>query len=388
MDNIKIAHCIYSIDKYDGGPSRSIPLLCKGLSELDVDVDLISYSSKNINSNLVENSKVRLILIPLEKNFHILFPNFKREIKDTHPQIFQSHGTWVLFNHWMAVYARKNNIPYIITPRGNLEPYCIAYDKFKKLKKKIAMFLYQDRDIRDAVCLYATAMQEALNLRALGYRNPIAVIPNGIDLSLYPLKKYSKVCNGKKKQMLFLSRIHPKKGIELLLNAWSELPENISDRWELSIVGNGDIHYLSFLNSKIKKMNLTGQVSILPPVFGENKIQKYHEADIFILPSYSENFGMVVAEALACGIPVITTKNTPWETIIKSNCGWWIDLTVDNIKTTLIDAMSLPDENLRIMGENGRALVEKEYSFQSTSLRTKKLYEWILGYCEKPEFVI
>lgn len=121
---------------------------------------------------------------------------------------------------------------------------------------------------------------------------------------------------------------------------------------------------------------------------GQEKINKYLSSDLFILPSYSENFGNVIAEAMLCECPVITTTNTPWDCLVSQSCGWWIDLSVENLVETLSEAMLLPDTQRSEMGKRGRAYVENTFSTEIISAQTKQLYSWIMNDGEKPKFVI
>lgn len=383
MNKIKIAHCIYSIDKMNGGPSRSVPLLCKALSEIDVNVELITYDSPSSNKDIIKDSSVIISYVQKEKYLPMLYRNFWHKLHSTNCQILHGHNLWLPFNHWMAKYAQKNNIPYILTPRGCLEPWCLNN---KRLKKHISLSLYQRKDIDLATCICATGDIEAENIRKLGFKNPIAVIPNGIDINAYPYyQKREKTSN---KQVLFLSRLHPKKGIELLIEAWNRINKRRNIDWKLIIVGNGENEYVSNLKKIIHIKNLENSVSILPPAFGVDKIKMYHNSDLFILPTYSENFGMVIAEAMSCGTPVITTKNTPWEILEVTNSGWWIDLSIESIQQTIEKAISLDHKDLIKMGENGRKCIVDNFSLESTSKKTKELYSWVLGETSMPSFVI
>jgi len=132
---------------------------------------------------------------------------------------------------------------------------------------------------------------------------------------------------------------------------------------------------------------LSKEIRIIGPQFGESKLATYHRADLFVLPTYSENFGIVVAEALSCGIPVITTKGTPWEELNSCNAGWWIELGVEPFVEALKQSMQLSDEERQVMGQNGRSLVEEKYSIESVAAKMIRLYTWILKGGEKPEFV-
>jgi glycosyltransferase involved in cell wall biosynthesis len=114
----------------------------------------------------------------------------------------------------------------------------------------------------------------------------------------------------------------------------------------------------------------------------------YRSADLFVLPSHSENFGLVVAEALASGVPVITTRGTPWEELVAHRCGWWVEKTTDSLAEALRDAMSRTDEERREMGERGRQLIEQKYTWSSVAAQMKSVYEWVLGKAPKPECIV
>ncbi len=248
------------------------------------------------------------------------------------------------------------------------------------------MFLYQKSSLKNAACLHATAKMEADNFRKLGFTNPIAIIPNGIYIPEFPLirPKFERI---EKRKILFLSRIHPKKGIEFLIKAWYRLSFDLRNDWKVEIAGNGEASYIATLQSMINTFGLSDEIQFTGPQFGENKFAAFHNADLFVLPTFSENFGIVVTEALACGVPVITTKGTPWEELNTYNAGWWIDIGVQPLVEALKDAMKLSDEERRAMGKNGRKLVEENYSIEAVAKQMIELYQWILGQGEKPKFI-
>lgn len=368
---MKINHTIDSIDKSTGGPARSVTHLISKILEIsnDLSIELTTLRSKNP------------VIKSFNKNNNICF--FKKKIKfNKLYDLYHAQGIWKLPMHSMVQEAKKNKKPYIITIRGMLEYWSL---KQGSVKKKIALMLYQHNDLKNAACLHATSEMEVDSIRNLGLRNPIAMIPNGININKYP--KEPSINNEKTRKILFLSRIHPKKGIENLLEAWLKIESRKKKNWVLEIVGNGDSKYIEKLSKLIITYQLERQVFILPPVFGIEKINLYREASLFVLPTFSENFGIVIAEALASYTPVITTKGAPWSDLKKYNCGWWIDIGVEPLIKSLEEALTCKKEALIIKGQNGRILIEDKYSIDSVALKMIELYNWILKKSEKPNFV-
>lgn len=391
---MKVLTFITSISLKGGGPSRSVPMLVKGLAEVGVDITLMTYWSDDMNSHALDGTSAKL---------KVLRPDFSRSqmeeyIISENFDVIQLQSMWDLRYHIVAKIARKHRIPYIITPRGMLEPWSLSQ---KKWKKKLAMTLFQMKDIKRSACVFTTAEMEALHVRNLGVDVPMAVIPNGIETDGYPCRiSKDKV----KKQILFLSRIHIKKGIELLIDAFDRIiTKNANmDDWTVAIVGNGEEEYIRELKRKVESLNLRDKVKILAPVFGDAKVNLYQESSIFCLPSYSENFGMVIAEAMSCGVPCITTNGTPWQLlngevstmganldILGKNrkTGWCIDLNVDNLEKALLEAMTKKTAALYEMGQKGNLLVQENFNYKSVARKVMQLYSWLLYGGQAPAFV-
>lgn len=375
---MKILHLVSRIDVSDGGPSKSVSDLALQQAHKGLNTFIMSRCSENpyLKHNL--DSRLQLIFLSQDSFTSSLISFISKEELN----VLHGHGIWQTPVHKMSVVARDFNIPYIISPRGMLEPWAL---KAGKWKKKLAMAIYQRRDLAKAACIHATAQMEAENIRKIGFNNPIAIIPNGIELLEFPLKKELETKSGK--TLLFLSRIHPKKGIELLIEAWSLIDKSKKIGWKVEIAGNGEENYIHSLRKLIQEKRLESEISIIGPQFGDAKISAYHRADLFVLPTYSENFGIVVAEALACGVPVITTKGTPWEELTTHQAGWWIDIGIDPLVEALKNAINLSDHERSVMGRNGRKLIEDKYSIESVASQMISLYQWILGQGEKPDFV-
>lgn len=367
---MKVCVVISSIDKELGGPSRSVPILAKGLDEIGISTTLLTRESDNMNLHILKDSNVEIIIIPKNKIEY----SIERVIQYGNFDILHLHSLWDPFLHKAARIARKYNIPYIMTPRGTLEPWCLEQ---KKLKKKLALLLYQKKDLQKAICEQATSIMEAINIRNLGIKPPIAIIPNGIIFSGYECRDDS-FKNKVKKQIVFISRIHKKKGIEILIEAWKTIHIKYCD-WKIIIAGNGDPNYIKLLQKLICNLNLQNTISIIPPVYGEDKKNLYQTSSIFILPTYSENFGMVIAEAMSCGVPVITTNGTPWQELNSLGLGWCVDLSVQNIATTLSEAIELGQDKLFSMGQKANLYVNEHYDYIKVAEKTAFLYKRLLS---------
>lgn len=378
MNEINVLHIIASIDLTHGGPPKSVCDLALNQAMKGANVTILTRTSLKPYFDESPHHRLRLVFIK-NQTFKKALLN---QINETKFDILHGHTLWLLPIHNMSSSARRFSIPYIITTRGTLEPWSLNQ---KKWKKRIAMFLYQKYDLIKSKCIHATAKTELDNILKLNFNKPIALIPNGIDVEELPLK--TNKINPNKYTILFLSRIHPKKGIEFLISAWSQINKTIRENWQVEIAGNGNEDYIYILQKQINEAGLQGEISIIGPQFGKDKLEAYHRANLFVLPTYSENFGVVVAEALACGVPVITTKGTPWEELNTHNAGWWIDIGALSLKNTLLEAMTLDEEKRKQMGLNGRKLIEKNYSIDSVASKTIQLYNWILGEEDKPDFV-
>jgi glycosyltransferase involved in cell wall biosynthesis len=226
-------------------------------------------------------------------------------------------------------------------------------------------------------------MQEMYHIRSLGIKTPIAVIPNALEIS----KPTSSITNkkGAIKRIGFIGRFAPIKNMEILIKAWSITCKNKSD-WELVLIGDGSSDYKHSLFKLVSDLDIK---NILFPGFltGNAKEEMLNSLSYLVLPSKSENFGMVVPEALIKEIPVIASTGTPWEELNVHNAGWWIEIGVETLALTLQEAINLSDTERIQMGRNGRKLVEEYYSIETVAKKMMQLYAWILKESTKPEFV-
>ena len=362
---MKILHVITGLSRQSGGPSRSVQGLVAGLNVAGVETWLMTLNHGD--EPWIEGVT--------------RFVNggaFKEVILRVEPDIVHLHGIWSMALHRCAVVCRRLGLKYVIAPRGMLEPWSLQQ---KWLKKRIARFLYQDKDLKCAAALHATADSEAEQFRRLGFKNPIIISPNGVNV---PVKFEPRNTPNTRKRVLFVSRMHPKKGVMELVEAWGQVVSGGVGEWrswnvELVYTVSGELEkeYEAKVKARVNELGLQDQFIFTGALNDDEKWKAYGRADLFVLPTYSENFGIVVAEALWAGVPVITTKGTPWQELEGRNCGWWIDTGVEPLAEALKQSLGVSRQSLAEMGERGRRLVEEKYTWDAVVKMMVKGYEMI-----------
>ncbi len=365
METMIILHYIPSLDRSSGGTTAYMQLLAAELGNL-VDLYIVTHPSQN--PVMVANARVCFISASL---FGGMQKKWCRLLNEIHPNIVHINGCWMPQCACVQWYAQQMGYRVVLSPHGMLEPWIMARHYWTR--KLPALWLYQKRAVAKADCLHATAESEKENLLKLGYNRNIEVIANGIDVDSIAIKPLWK----RNRQILFLSRIHVKKGIEFLLEAVAVLKERLQS-YTVYIAGEGDTAYIDQLRAKAQSLGIGQLVKFCGGVYGDEKWRLFRQSDVFVLPTYSENFGIVVAEALACGTPVVATKGTPWEELQTYRCGWWTEIGTQPLVDALNVFLSLDEQELEVMGENGRRLVEEKYSVKNMAEAMVRLYDKVL----------
>ncbi|WP_421831899.1 glycosyltransferase [Limnobacter sp.] len=371
---MKILHVVPSINLAYGGPSRTTVHLANNLAVIN-GCEVYFYTYEELNEDRLEFFPEVFAFTRICSRYYRLvsvlrdFYRIKSILKEFDIDIVHIHGVWHPLGHFSAKAASCLNVPYIIQPRGMLEPWAM---KFRWLKKKFAMSIYQKSDLRGASGFIATSDQEAHSLRVLCKSDHVAVIPNGVELLSNNIfvsnKSYIKTA-------LFMSRIHPKKGVYELVGAWEKLkPEG----WFLRIVGPDDGGHLARIRRLVNRLQLEDMVKVVGPLYGESREIEYARADLFILPTYSENFGIAIAEALSYGIPVLTTTGAPWSSIVDNKCGWWIDPGEESLVDALPKALSISDAERFEMGSRAKKLAAN-FEWGSVAQQTLDFYSKVIS---------
>jgi len=375
---LKIIHVVRDLCESSGGLTNSVvglvnQLILDGTSEISIftqhaDYSVLTKVDPRITVSVKPAQKLILTFMRLLRSNNKII-NREGEIESL--DIVHIHGIWHLLGFIVLIEALFRRVPVVIQPHGMLSPAALDWHpKRKYLAWRVFKLFY-----RSQVKLFiATSETEVTDLQGLGLCRPISCVPNGISLppkdildrSQFDKKETARVA-------LYVGRFHPIKGLENLITAWSIV--NAED-WVLKIYGYSN-SYTDFLQRLCNDLGVKDRISLLGPVTDDNRDQVYHEASIFIMPSLSENFGIGILEALSYGLPVITTKGTPWSNIVEDNIGWYVQPTAEGLCGALTDALNLPSEKLSIMGIHGFRYARR-FTWSAVNAVLKRCYDEVL----------
>lgn len=379
-----ILHTISSWNPAQGGPFFSVGNLTSALVRHGTAVDIIAgnypHMPKEESPQGVRLHAIDGYLIPLIRQtlFHCPSKQIDTILDKIRPDVIHDNGMWLSLNHHISQAARRHSLPRIVSPRGTLDPWGIRY---RNWKKKMALKLYQQKDLDQVTCFHAASHLEADNIREFGNKQPVVVIPNGVE---FPAES-AHFTDDTPRVALFIGRFHPVKNLPRLINAWAKVrPVG----WHLKLVGPSEVGHREELRAQVQRLGVGNNVTISGPVYGEAKEALLRSAQLSFLISQSENFGIAAAEGLAVGIPVIASKATPWSCLEGHNLGWWIDPQTDELEQAIEAATSQSSAELAEIGTRGRTYAKEQFSWESIAGRFVATYSWLSGVSEKPEFVV
>lgn len=371
---MRVLHVIEGVSPNAGGPTRSVKGLTTALARQGVEVGLFAHSPLHdwLNADPVR----------FQKGINAKGKKAARELETTimnfNPDIIHLHGIWN--NHWDVRVAVRLKLPIVLSPRGMLDPWALSV---KKWKKRLAMLLYQRRDLISVSAFHATAELEAANIRAQRLMQPIIISSNGVDVPMGVFNTLPKtfISDRENRVAIFMGRLHPGKGLITLAEAWARIKPK---GWIMRVVGPDGSGHKAEVIDRLQELGISysdvkartvinrstnggGHTSweFVDIVDDKTKWHEYAAADLLVHPSISENFGITIAEGLAAGLPVICTKGTPWNELESQKCGKWIDIGIVPLVDALKEMMSMTDGNRRQMGERGRRLVEEKYTWEA-----------------------
>ena len=368
---MKAVHIISRIDQEASGLAHSVPNLCKNLAAADCRVELKCFAARG----QIDNITLTTYPAPNLQSKPLAALKFVRALhqETSRTDILHTHSLWGLPTFAAGWVAPGKRAKLVVSPRGTLAPWALNWRR----RRKQVMWPIQKRLLTHADLLHATSETEYEHFRALGLTAPVAIIPNGVDIPAMPTSTEKNHTSADQRTLLFLSRIHPIKGIDDLLHAWQKLAPKYPD-WRLVIAGRGEPAHVKQVHQLAESLRLE-RVEFPGPLYGSEKSNAYFDADLFVLPTHTENFGIVIAEALAHGCPAIVTHGAPWPGLETEKCGWWIPRTRDQLTQTLDQALQLPPHQLAKMGQHGRDWMARDFSWSAVASQMLEAYRWVAG---------
>jgi glycosyltransferase involved in cell wall biosynthesis len=371
---MKVCHLVPSLEEHHGGPSKSVRALAHAQADLGAAVELLTTleqgqpvaATRNVAERSVIHTFPRVTPRRLSRS-----PALKEYLSRARFDYVHYHSLWLRPLHYAHQAAQRLAVPLIISPRGMLSGWAYRHHHWRK---RLAAALVHRGAMAAASGWHATSAEEAADIRALGFKQPVCVSPNGVTLpSTAELNTarlaWQTMCPATTTRpvALFYSRFHRKKRLQELIALWLAAPRG---NWLLLIVGMAEDYTATELNLWLQAAGATDRVAIFD---GTDRPPPYAVASLFLLPSHSENFGLVIVEALAAGVPTLVTDTTPWLSLNPKHCGWCVSW--ENFGPTLAQALTTPLPELAAMGQHGRAWAERDFSWSRAAHLLTEFYQ-------------
>lgn len=370
---LSVTHVVAGLRPQDGGPAYSVPSLAQSLSRVGVKVVVRCVDAPHAHQFEGLDLKCHHVQSGIINKRMRVSSDLALALRDDSVAgaILHTHGLWLMPNIYPGWIKQQfpNATKIVHSTRGMLSPAALEISRWRK---KAVWLAAQRATIAVADCIHATAESEYEEIRRSGLKQPVAVIPNGIDL---PADFPTSTDNPAEFTVLSLGRVHPKKGLDVLIRAWASVEREFPN-WRLIISGPSELRHDEELRTLADTLQVTN-VSIAGASYGLEKITLLRRADLFALPTRNENFGMTVAESLAVGTPVISTKGAPWSGLVTERCGWWIDHGLGPLTAALRSAMKLSRYERGEMGQRGRAWMARDFGWDQIAVEMLDVYKWL-----------
>jgi len=378
---MRVVQVVPSIARRSSGPTYTVTRLCEQLIAQGVDVTLATTDRPNeitLSGSVRPCSRIEMFgKLRVSPAMHRWL---KRSVGSDRPDVLHSNSLWQIPSLYCAQVARRSGVPHVVSPRGTLASAAFVAGS---PSKRLLWPLWQRRALREASCFHATAESEVEEIRRFGFGQPIAMIPNGVDVPAHEKTEHTR-----RHEVLFLGRVHPTKGVDVLLNAWRGVQDEFPG-WQLRIVGPSADSYGAKMRGLCIQLGAK-RVEFAGELLGAEREAAFLRAALFVLPTRHENFGVAIAEALAHATPAIVSREAPWVGLATHGCGWWIDFGVEPLRTALREALATPLATLAQMGEHGRRWMADSFAWSSVGTKMEAVYRWIArGQCasEAPPMV-
>jgi glycosyltransferase involved in cell wall biosynthesis len=389
---MKILHVINTLSPRYGGPVKACKDLCSSLAHAGKDVTIYTTDLNYPMGvrDVVLNQEIKqdgysLFYFHAQFNSYVFSLDFFKAIKNNIKKfdIVHIHGIYRFPQAITAYFCRKYGLPYIIRPHGSLSPY-LFNSKRRKLRKRLYEYLIENRNLNNASAIHYTTEEEMILAKSLGFKSNTFINPISIDLSIYnnlPVKglfrrKYN--IDNSKKIILYFGRINFVKGLDILISAFAKTINRFQNVL-LVIAGPDNEGYQVQVEEWIKNEKIVTNVIFTGMLMDTDILELLKDADIFVLPSYTENFGIAVAEAMACGLPVvISNKVNIYREVLKARAGLVTNCDSSEISDAFVQLLE-DGEKRKILGKAGAKLVKDKYSPDKVAKNVIKLYNKLLN---------
>lgn len=389
---MRVLHVIANLAARYGGPSQAIIGMTKSLAEIGNKVTIFTTNQDGDGtldvpleeSVWIDGVEIRYFPIQNPRFFGTSLPMakaLKKSLRNKEYDIVHIHSLYLFHGAVAAHYCRRYHIPYIIRPHGTLDPF--LYQR-NRMKKAIVEYLFEKRNIKHARALHYTTEEEQLLAMPFIQNNRGFVVPNGLYLEDYNVQietgafreKYPETKD--KKIILFFSRLNFKKGLDLLIEAYHNVTQ-LREDVHLVITGPDNDGYGDTVRKWVRGRGIDAKVTFTGILTGKDKLEVLHDADMFVLPSYSENFGISVIEAMICGLPVIISdKVNIYREILKNQAGEVVSCNVSELTQKITKLLNDP-EYTKLLSKNGKRMVESYYQWSRVGQSLDQNYRAILN---------
>ena len=366
---MELVQIVPSLEVRHGGPSVSVPALSAGLAAIGHDVTLLSTGPQESSEQRADRFRVRISRRGRPEGF-CPSAGLRRELHRLNPQAIHSHGLWLRPLHYAHHRARELAVPLVISPRGMMTPWAWNH---RRWRKSLANRFVHPGALAAATGWHATSQAEAEEIAALGFQQPVCVAPNGVnppsaDSIARAEAHWRQACPEafRRPTALFYSRLHVKKRVLELIDLWLE---HAPKDWLLLVVGIPEGYSVRELSAYVDREEGFDRVEIHD---GSDVPAPYVAASVFLLPSHSENFGLVIAEALAHGLTAVVTDTTPWQGLAQAGHGWCVPW--EKYPEAMGAALAEGPDRLRARGASARTWALQEFSWEKTAEILARFY--------------
>ena len=394
LTHMRVGFLVNSVSREAGGLFHSVRGLAKAVMSPNVNATAFGISDPNSALDVLKWRPLSVRTFRPQSRSWGYSNQLLPALLDANLDLLSTHGLWKYCSVASGRWHRQTRRPYIVHPHGMLEPWALQNARWKK---RIAALLYEDRHLHGAACLRSLCEAEAQSIRAYGVRNPISVIPNGVDLPQLtessvaePASPAFRTFAQGRKILLYLGRLHPKKNVANLIRAWKQTLNSYpatQENWVLAMAGWEQAGYGRELKKLIRDYGLAASVRFLGPLFGQEKDAAYRACDAFVLPSLSEGLPMTVLEAWAYAKPVLMTAECNVPEGFAAGAAVQIGTTAAEIAPGLNQLTEMSNSDRTVMGDRGHALVVTKFSWPRIGEQMRSVYEWVLGGGPRPEAV-